>query len=313
MAEKTPPGARKSEDAPCEWVRRWINYFFECQGIERSNYGSYERPYHVHFRRIATDLQVEVHSVIIELEFFLNYMEQAFFAEAVRARKNNNEQRSVRFIALTRNAFSLRQNHEGAMTLISHGFDTVARQNLRSQHEIALSLCRSSFDAEYARHYLNVASPEDANRFWHEWISRDKLKKAIADYSVKQDLICLLTKRDFAGENIKVLGVSVHPNGLANHFSFKNNWEKLVDEFEDKPTNLSVLSAAFQLVGSMKFVLEVIQSDLQDSSDNDVYRVLFNPVLFDKDACSRYGEILGGFALLLAGLSNQQPEQILDK
>lgn len=151
--------------------------------------------------------------------------------------------------------YQIEKNLLAVRVLSAAGLDASARQNLRALFEMCQSLCRCVVDQEFSEKFSEPQTPVAANKFWHEFISKEKTAKFLKRYNEENEDKCLLVVEGVFESASNILGVSAHPNFLGWRFDFGNDWTTLsaeVDQenmFQFNPVQASelVLTTAAQI------------------------------------------------------------------
>ncbi len=301
------PGAR-GERPFILWVKELICYFYLKEGLGPQRIARVESDYHKKVRSIATDKQQAVLEILIETESIAEHLEKLFLLQAVLAEKREELSNRDKFNGLTRSIFALRRTTTGALILLSCGMDSVCRQNLRCLYEICLSVCRMSFDSEFAKEYLSISNTESANKFWHRNFSKRKTETVLLDFCQRESTTCpLISDNWFSGAN-KMLGASVHPNGMNFAISFQKAWQETSDQYEEKPTDFTLFYLALAVSTTLSFLLSNIGSSLAETEPYDAHKEL-DPFSFNHAKAIKFGSAINGFALILAGLTNHKDSE----
>lgn len=118
--------------------------------------------------------------------------------------------------------------------LSAAGLDASARQNLRTLFEMCQAICRCVVDHEFSEKFSEPNTPEAANKFWHEFISKEKTTKFLQKYNDENEDKCAVVMEGVFGETSKILGVGAHPNYFGWMLDFKNDWQIAFSDAEQQ-------------------------------------------------------------------------------
>lgn len=299
----TSPGHR-GERQFLDWVKEWIKHSYLEAGIVQRKVPRNPQEYHRDLFAMTSDKKQSIVEIILEMEAIANHLENIFFANAQRAKHINQADRAVKFSSLALAMFSLMRTESAALLLLSRGFDSVARQNLRCLNEMALITCRLSFNHSLAEAYMRVGDEDTANMFWHKHVSKQKSEKEIATYCAKNTRFCPLIDPEWSTSTAKMLGVAVHPNGLASRFPYVASWSNSNQQAMEDPTEFCLSSIALTLAGALYFLLTDIDFALGQIG-TPISESELEPMTFDKSKASAFASFVGRIFILLAGLTNQ--------
>lgn len=151
--------------------------------------------------------------------------------------------------------YQIEKNLLAVRVLSAAGLDASARQNLRALFEMCQAACRCVVDREFSENFSQPATPEEANKFWHQFIAKGKTEKFLKKYNEENEFKCGLVLDEKFEDVSKILGVGAHPNFLGWGFDFKNDWQNSVleeaqgtmFEFSSRQASELVLATASQI------------------------------------------------------------------
>lgn len=133
--------------------------------------------------------------------------------------------------------------------LCSRGLDIAARMQLRLLYENAIIWSRLLIDEEAFRDWEKSFLPDEGNKFWHKYISKDKTEKYMKLSTEEKNLFWL------GNDNLSVkslkrnIGFTTHPTMFASYLNAKNDFANYSDD--GLILGNTVDSSIFTIMGSI--------------------------------------------------------------
>jgi len=139
--------------------------------------------------------------------------------------QNNKETLSVPKIDAAAPLVSSMLSTATAIRVLQNGgLDGPARQNLRALHEQALCLHIVLQDRQFSEAFLGSFGLRESNKFWHKFISKNKVQKSLRTLEAEGGLKCFLLKREHSDQFFSILGVAAHANHTNSYFDLERRW-----------------------------------------------------------------------------------------
>jgi len=130
--------------------------------------------------------------------------------------------------------YQIEKNLLAVRVLSAAGLDASARQNLRALFEMCQAMCRCVVDQEFSEKFFEPQTTEAANKFWHDFITKNKTSKFLEKYNAENEDKCLLVIDSIFRDASKILGVGAHPNFFGWSIDFKNDWQTSFSDAEEQ-------------------------------------------------------------------------------
>lgn len=234
---------------------------------------------------------------------FLNTTEYCFLTAA--ALNKHNKYSSIIIII-----YQMKSNAAAVRLLSSHGLDSQARLSLRALYENGIALCRALIDEEFRFNFSKVMSASEANKFWHQYMSKSKSEKFLQSYNASGLAACPLVAGDTFKDIYERLGVSAHPNYIFSSFEYIESFSS--DSNLDAMFNGSKSATEFVLTSACHVVLSVL-SFLSHNNPEVGLKTrwkmktnIFKELECVEDVLACIGKISGVMTLMLMKWSNRQ-------
>lgn len=109
--------------------------------------------------------------------------------------------------------------------LCSYGLDSNARLLLRLLYETAQLWVRFRIDNDCLLEYAKCNTPEAANQFWHQYLSREKTERYIEKYASENKLSWLGNNADVINDLKRKLSLVAHPTYLGDYYETLSDWQ----------------------------------------------------------------------------------------
>jgi hypothetical protein len=126
--------------------------------------------------------------------------------------------------------------------LAQRGLDNQSRALIRGLYEYCITWSRAIVDQEFREKFTKPSSAEEANIFWHKYISKSKIEKYLKDYNRQEpSKACLLVESSNIKKLHEIVGLSAHPLYLIPSIQYQQSWndQNNLDSFLPSPTNIS--------------------------------------------------------------------------
>lgn len=195
----------------------------------------------------------------------------------------------------------IEKNVLAVRTLLASGLDGPARQNLRALLEMCQAFCRFQVDSEFREEFGKQSNFEEANRFWHRFISRQKTERFLERFNKENQHKCLLITGDSWKRAHQILGVGTHPNYLgwlmdlgADFREFRTTGQ-VNSNTPERATEFSLSTCCHIIFLTINFVAPFIAGSLQNRKFSLTEIDVFHHHKDGKEAV----EAVGRVALLL--------------
>ena len=198
--------------------------------------------------------------------------------------------------------------------LEANGLDSAARQNLRNLNEQANCLIACLFDEEFGNQFTSSTDFKSSNEFWHEYISKGKLRKLLVNLAKSRGKQIEILIGDESEQFTEILGPSAHPSMLGfafGHTGFfqddSNHGQRMLQLTAARSSNFVLMHSSRILLACMAVCTEEMKKGtplLGLLKENP----LFNHLEADADQVAMIGKVSALIFLMLAKAHNRTKE-----
>ncbi|MGZ5056108.1 MAG: hypothetical protein ACXWAT_14365 [Methylobacter sp.] len=179
--------------------------------------------------------------------------------------------------------------------LCSYGLDTNARFQLRSMYETALLWVRFRIDKDCLAAYAACNSAAEANKFWHNYLSKEKTERYLRDNLTSKGFNWPGMMEEQIADLKQKLSLVAHPTFLADWHETLTDWNDISNNVVvSNPSKSShvTLSHAI-LITIMPFtIIPDPPYDLSTTLLRDHRDLVWNPIPHQTNSWEEYNQLL---------------------